>query len=271
VLTNIGEAHSEGFLNQRQKINEKLILFRNAEQLIYCSDHPDINESIGQYIHMLKGSSAVSPLKLFTWSYKHDADLRITNVAREQNKTILQGLYKGAAVAIAIPFTDPASVENAIHCWCVMLLLKVPQTTIAERMLGLQPVSMRMELRYGINDCSIIDDTYNSDLTSLKIALDYLDQQKQHNHHTVILSDMLQIAKSDMELYDEVAELMNKHGIHRFIGIGPELFKHKKSFRQYKKLRSIFFKSTEEFLKNFHLLTFENEAILLKGARVFTF
>ena len=271
VLTNIGEAHSEGFLNQRQKINEKLILFRNAQQLVYCSDHPDINESIGQYIHMLKGSSSVSPLKLFTWSMKHDADLRIINAGRDQNRTVLKGLYKDAEVEITIPFTDPASLENAVHCWCVMLILKVPQADIQQRMLHLQPVSMRMELRYGINDCSIIDDTYNSDLTSLKIALDYLDQQKQHSHHTVILSDMLQIAKPDGELYDEVAELVNKHSIQRFIGIGQELFKHKKSFRQYKKLRSIFFKSTAEFLKNFHLLTFENEAILLKGARVFTF
>jgi alanine racemase len=271
VLTNIGEAHSEGFLNQRQKINEKLLLFRNAERLVYCSDHPDINECIGQYMHGLRGSSSVSPLTLFTWSQKHEADLRIANIQREQNKTLITGLYDGGEVDITIPFTDPASVENAIHCWCVMLILKVPGEKIKERMLQLQPVSMRLELRDGINDCTIIDDTYNSDLTSLKIALDYLDQQKQHKQHTVILSDMLQIAKPDGELYDEVAELVSKHNIQRLIAIGPALYKHKKSFREHKKLRSIFFKSTADFLKNFHLLTFENEAILLKGARAFTF
>jgi alanine racemase len=271
LLTNIGEAHSEGFLNQRQKINEKLILFRHAQQLVYCSDHPDINDCIGQYIHLLKGNSSAPPLKLFTWSQKHEADLRIANIEREQNKSHITALYKGENIDIIIPFTDPASVENAVHCWCILLILELPQDVIRQRMLQLQPVSMRMELRYGINDCSIIDDTYNSDLTSLKIALDYLDQQKQHIHHTVIMSDMLQIAKPDGELYDEVAELVHRHGIQRFIGIGPALYKHKKSFRQYKKLRSIFFKSTEDFLKQFHLLTFDKEAILLKGARSFTF
>lgn len=271
VLTNIGEAHSEGFLNQRQKIKEKLTLFRNVKQLVYCSDHPDVNESIGQFIHMLKGGSAVSPVQLFTWSQKHDADLRITHVERGQNKTTISALFNGAETGITIPFSDPASVENAIHCWCVLLLLQVPAEKIAEGMLLLQPVSMRMVLHYGVNDCTIIDDTYNSDLTSLKIALDYLDQQKQHPHHTVILSDMLQIAKPDRELYDEVAELISKRNIQRFIGIGPELYKHKSGFRQHKKLRSIFFKSTADFLKNFHLLTFSNEAILLKGARAFTF
>lgn len=271
VLTNIGEAHSEGFLNQRQKINEKLILFRKAKQLVYCSDHPDVNEAIGQFIHMLKGSSSTSPLELFSWSQKHDANLRVTSIEKEQNRSVVTGIYKGKESNIVIPFTDPASIENAIHCWCVMLLLEIQQEQITEKMLQLQPVSMRMELHYGINDCTIIDDTYNSDLTSLKIALDYLDQQKQHTHHTVILSDMLQIAKSDGELYDEVAELISERNIQRFIGIGPVLYKHKQSFRKYKKIRSIFFKSTGDFLKNFHLLTFENEAVLLKGARAFTF
>lgn len=271
VLTNIGEAHSEGFLNQRQKINEKLTLFRKAKQLVYCSDHPDVNEAIGQFIHMLKGSSATSPLELFSWSQKHEADLRVTNIEKEHNRSVITATYKGRESSITIPFTDPASIENAMHCWSVMLLLKIPQEQIAEKMPQLQPVSMRLELHYGINDCTIIDDTYNSDLTSLKIALDHLGQQKQHTHHTVILSDMLQIAKSDGDLYDEVAKLISERNIQRFIGIGPVLYKHKQSFRKYKKLRSIFFKSTADFLKNFHLLTFENEAILLKGARTFTF
>ena len=271
VFTNIGEAHSEGFLNQRQKINEKLILFRNAKHLVYCSDQPDINEAIGQYIHVLKGSSSVSPIQLFTWSQKHDADLRVTDVVRADNKTKITATYKDETHSITIPFTDPASLENAMHCWCVLLLLKMPQEKIEEGMLHLHPVSMRMELHYGINDCTIIDDSYNSDLTSFKIALDYLEQQKQHNHHTVVLSDMLQIAKPDGELYDEVAELLSERNIQRFIGIGPVLYKHKQSFRKYKKLRSIFFKSTADFLKSFHLLTFDNEAILLKGARAFTF
>ncbi|MBS1688981.1 MAG: alanine racemase, partial [Bacteroidetes bacterium] len=88
---------------------------------------------------------------------------------------------------------------------------------------------------------------------------------------TVILSDLLQIGKSDTDLYEEVASSVSRRNIQRFIGIGPALYRNKAAFRKHKKLRSIFFKSTEEFLKNFHLLTFDNEAILLKGARLFTF
>ena len=270
VFTNIGEAHSEGFLNIRQKIKEKLMLFRHSKQLVYCKDHQELNQCIVEYVRQIK-SSQEDGLKLFTWSQKKEADLRVHNIAKEPGKTVISAEYQEKNIEITIPFTDPASVENAIHCWCVNLLLNVPQDVIAERMLHLAPVKMRLELKHGINDCTFINDTYNSDLTSLLIALEYLEQQKQHPHHTVILSDMLQIARPDMELYEEVADIISKKHIQRFIGIGPSLYKHKSVFRKHKKIRSIFFKTTDDFLKNFHLLTFNNEAILLKGARVFAF
>lgn len=270
IFTNIGEAHSEGFLNMRQKIKEKLMLFRHSRQLVYCKDHQELNQCIVEYVRQIKGSEE-EDLQLFTWSQKKEADLRIHEVKKELTTTTIHAEYNGEKLSVTIPFTDPASVENAIHCWCAMLLLNVPQEKIAQRMLHLAPVKMRLELKHGINDCTFINDTYNSDLTSLLIALEYLEQQKQHPHHTVILSDMLQIARPDMELYEEVAQIMSDRHIQRFIGIGPSLYKHKSVFRKHKKIRSIFFKSTDDFLKNFHLLTFNNEAILLKGARAFAF
>lgn len=269
IFTNIGEAHSEGFLNQRQKINEKLILFRHARQLVYCSDYPELNACIVQYRNQIKGKD--DSLELFTWSQKHEADLRITAIHKERSTSRIDAVYKTGAVSISIPFTDNASIENAIHCWCVMLLLNIPAETILSQMASLHPVAMRLELRQGINDCTLINDTYNSDLTSLQIALDYLEQQKQHVHRTVILSDMLQIGKSDAELYEEVATMVSRRNIHRFIGVGPALYKNKQAFRQHRKLRSIFFKSTDDLLRKYHLISFNEEAILLKGARTFEF
>ncbi len=271
IITNIGEAHSESFLNSRQKINEKLILFRNVKQLIYCHDHAELNQAIVQYMHHVKGGRTEEPLQLFTWSQKSDADLRITSVSKEHGKTEINAICKSENLQITIPFTDEASIENAIHCWCVMLLLGEDKKYTSAQMAHLQPVSMRLELRHGINDSTLINDAYNSDLTSVQLALNHLEQQKQHTHHTVILSDIMQPGKRDMDLYEEIASYISRRNIQRFIGIGPALYKNKSAFRKHKKLRSIFFKSTEEFLKNFHLLTFNKEAILLKGARIFAF
>lgn len=270
IFTNIGEAHSEGFLNLRQKINEKLVLFRHSRELIYCKDHHELNECILQYCHQVRNEPDNS-LKLFTWSQKTEATLRITRVEKVAQGTVINGLYQDRTLAIHIPFSDAASVENAIHCWCILLLLGLEDSLIAGRMERLHPVAMRLELLHGMDNSTIINDTYNSDLTSLHIALDFLDQQKQHSRRTVILSDMLQIGKPDGDLYEEVADLVSQKNIHRIICIGPSLTKHKAAFRKHKKLRSIFFRSTDDFLKKLHMLTFEHEAILLKGARTFRF
>lgn len=271
VFTNIGEAHDAGFLNKRQKINEKLMLFRHAAQLIYCKDYHELNDCISQYIHQSRAAGNSQQLQLFTWSHKMDADLRILQTHAENGKTKIEARYKGEDISIIIPFIDPASIEDAIHCWCVLLVMGEDMGQVGQRMLHLHPVSMRLELKHGINGCTIINDTYNSDLTSFRIALDLLDQQQQHSQHTVILSDIQQGRAADSDLYEEIADLVAQHSIKRFIGIGPALYRNKASFRKHKKLRSIFFKSTEDFLKKFYLLTFEQEAILLKGARAFTF
>lgn len=271
VFTNIGEAHSEGFLNLRQKINEKLVLFRHATQLVYCSDQPELRECIIPYVRQLRGNDAEAPITLFSWSLKGDADLRILQATQEGHFTILTGLFQDQESTIRVPFTDAASIENAIHCWSVLLLMGYADEETLAEFERLQPVAMRLELRHGINSSTLINDTYNSDLTSFSIALDYLMQQTQHQQHTVILSDMAQMAMPGGQLYEQVSELVHTRKVQRFIGIGPELYKNRALFRKHRRLRSIFFKSTRDFLEQFHLLTFGQEAILLKGARAFEF
>ncbi|MCF8449505.1 MAG: bifunctional UDP-N-acetylmuramoyl-tripeptide:D-alanyl-D-alanine ligase/alanine racemase [Taibaiella sp.] len=268
LFTNIGAAHSEGFADNKQKINEKLLLFRHAHQLVYCTDDALLNECVQQ---MMQSRGSKAPLQVFTWSATHEATLRITQKQTVAGKTNINALYKGKEIHISIPFSDDASIENAIHCWCIMLLLGVSQEKAEARMPLLQQVSMRMEMRQGVNDCTIINDTYNSDLTSLQLALNFLEQQKQHSRHTVIMSDILQPGKPEQDLYQEVATYISRRNIQRFIGIGPALYKHRDLFKKHKGLQSIFYKSTELFLKKIHLLSFGSEAILLKGARIFAF
>ena len=268
IFTNIGEAHNEGFRDQCQKTKEKLVLFKGADTLVYCKDNALVNECIENDLVANRGTN---PIKLFSWSNGNGADVEIVTIDKGKTSTSIYAKYLNTISSITIPFTDDASIENAMHCWCMMLLLKVEAATIKERMLQLQPVSMRLELQHGINDCTIINDTYNSDLTSLQLALNYLDQQKQHKQHTVILSDILEVGKQEMDLYAEVAHLLERHHINRFIGIGTALGNYKALFQAVEYIDSSFYDSIEDFIKNFHQLTFSREAILLKGARKFGF
>jgi len=260
LLTNIGQAHDENFENQNQKVKEKLKLFTKTEALIYCKDYL----SVHNYIQEDKTYQSV---KTFSWSKKTRADLLIGRITKTTADTEIQGIYKNDFIRIHIPFTDEASIENAIHCWAMMLYLGYENEVIAERMKFLSPVAMRLELKEGINNCSIINDSYNSDLGSLSIALDFLNQQKQHPKKTLILSDILQSGRNDEALYKDVAELIHKKGIARLVGIGEAISSQANQFN----IEKTFFKSTNDFLQQYNNSFFRDETILLKGARAFGF
>ncbi|WP_126244311.1 bifunctional UDP-N-acetylmuramoyl-tripeptide:D-alanyl-D-alanine ligase/alanine racemase [Chitinophaga rhizosphaerae] len=268
IFTNIGEAHNEGFLNIRQKVNEKLVLFTRSDVLIYCKDYLALNECVNNFHNLVGKREIDNALQLLTWSRKTDADLRIISVDKNDNHTRIDALYKSEPVFIRIPFVDEGSIENAIHCWALMLYLGKPQETIQERMDHLGNIAMRLEMKQGINNCSIINDSYNSDLGSLAIALEFLQQQRQHPTKTVILSDILQSGKSEGSLYEEVAGMLESKGISKLIGIGKNISREKKSFAG---VKSEFYASTEEFLQQVNTADFQNESILVKGARVFQF
>ncbi|MEP7254228.1 MAG: bifunctional UDP-N-acetylmuramoyl-tripeptide:D-alanyl-D-alanine ligase/alanine racemase [Ferruginibacter sp.] len=266
VITGIGEAHGEGFLNIRQKINEKLKLFVKSELLIYCADDPDINEAVNTFKNNVR---AGDDFELFSWSKKETATLQIISIETGTAQTTINAQWKDTPVNFSIPFTDEASVENAITCCCVLLHLGTGVETIAERMLQLRAVEMRLELKQGINNCSVINDSYSADINSLTIALDFLQQQQQHAKRTLILSDILQSGKSSGELYTGVAAILEQKNINRFIGIGPEITKQKNAFQNI--AETAFFSSSAEFKQQFYSQHFHNETILLKGARLFEF
>jgi alanine racemase len=260
LITNIGQAHDENFENQKQKVYEKLKLFPNSEVLIYCKDYLLVHDEISN-------DKTLREIKVFTWSKKLRADLLVGRITKSTADTEIQGIYKNDFIRITIPFTDEASIENAIHCWAMLLYFGYEDKIIAERMRFLSPIAMRLELKEGINNCSIINDSYNSDLGSLAIALDFLNQQKQHPKKTLILSDILQSGQNDETLYKEVAELIHKKGISRLIGIGKGISDQTHQFN----IEKSFYKSTADFLQQFNNSFFRDETILLKGARAFGF
>jgi len=262
IFTNIGEAHSEGFESITSKIDEKIHLFSAASPVIYCKDEVLVDEAL-QELHEKNNN------RLFSWGQKENATLDIQAIQVQPFNTVVKGIYKERKISISIPFTNDAAIKNAITCWCVLLYLEINDETIQERMLQLKPVEMRLELKEGINNCSVINDSYSADITSLSIALDFLMQQQQHAKRTVILSDILQSGKSNQALYDEVGNILRQKNINRLIGIGTEISKYSDSFVGIKE--ALFFISTNEFKLQFPALSFYNETILLKGARIFEF
>jgi len=259
IFTNIGEAHQENFSSVEEKIKEKMRLFKNARVLIYCNDYELLSGEIQK--------SAKKEQILLNWSLHNPATLKIIKITEENNKTKILADYLNKSIYITIPFTDKGSIENSIHCWMLMLYMGYDNETIKNRMQELLPIAMRLELKKGINNCTIINDSYNSDIHSLDIALDFLNQQNQNTDKTLILSDILQSGKSENDLYNEVNRLLINKKINRLVGIGSALYRNAGIFSCEKN----FSLTTDDFIKQLKPESFRNEAILLKGARSFEF
>jgi len=261
IFTNLGEAHQENFTGLKQKCEEKLKLFIQSDLLIYCSDNKLVEICIAQ--SGFKG-------KLFSWGKSDKAGMQVSGVLKSADKTDVTIKYAGTEMQVNIPFTDDASVENGLQCIAVMLNLGIGKKEIVKRILHLETVAMRLEVKEGVRNCLIINDSYNSDLNSLGIALDFLNQQATAKglSKTLILSDILQSGQSPDELYTTVAELVKNKSIQRIIGIGTEISKQESKFLS---IHKTFFEHTEDFLASSLIRDMKNEIILLKGSRKYHF
>lgn len=260
IFSNIGAAHGKNFDSIENKIEEKLRLFQDVDTLIYCLDHKEIKEAVDKL-----------NINTFTWSRKNkDADVQVYSIEKNEDETIIKAhstKFKANNPKIAIPFTDDASIENAIHCWLTALKLNVSEEIIEKKMRHLSPIAMRMELKSGINNCEIINDSYNSDFNALTIALDFMNQQHHRKKRVVILSDILQSELREEELYEKIAQLLKNKGVEYIIGIGEAITRQSEKFN----IEKIFYRDVKDFLSNHQIENFHNQMILIKGAREFGF
>ncbi|WP_316765519.1 bifunctional UDP-N-acetylmuramoyl-tripeptide:D-alanyl-D-alanine ligase/alanine racemase [Pedobacter frigiditerrae] len=256
ILTNIGEAHAEGFESKAEKLTEKLKLFKDVELFIYAPEY------------LIDVANADLPGKQkFTWSLNLPADLHISFIEPIEGKNYIRATYKEKEIECLIPFSDKASVENGIICWATLLAMGYSPEEADLRLEKLTQVSMRLELINGIENCSVIDDSYSADISSLAIALDFLNLQNQHPKKTLILSDIYETGKTNEVLYAEISALLIQKNLNRLIGIGP----HISAFANLFAIESSFYESTQDFIEQLPAIHFANETILVKGARRFEF
>jgi alanine racemase len=251
LFTNIGTAHNEGFESIDQKIKEKLKLFSHSHLLIYCKNHAAIDRLVQQ-----------QNLRSLHWGYAADANIQVKKAI--DGYTII---YQNKVFNLHLPFADAASVENCLHCVVVMLHLQRSVEHIQAGVSSLKGIPMRLELKGGINQCQVIDDTYNNDLAGLQISLDFLNNQHQKQKKRLILSDVEQSGVDDAVWVRAVVSLLEQSTVHSFIGIGEVLYKHRNAFAG----NHLFYKTTEAFLADFNEEDYSRELILVKGARSFAF
>ena len=259
VLTSLGAAHQENFRSLEEKCMEKMRLFEDAKVIAYNSDDDIISRCIRR--SGFKGEK-------IGWSRDNQSSpLYISGISTLSSQSSISYIYKGTRGQYTLPFFDEASLQCSFACAAVALYLGVTPDQLAERMAHLEPVAMRLEVKEGQHGCTLINDSYNSDVNSLDIALDFM-ARREETQRTLILSDIYQSGRSDYELYREVNGLCMERGVKRLIGIGPNIAAQRSVFTLGEQS---FFDTTEAFLQSDLLHQLHDEVILIKGARPFGF
>jgi alanine racemase len=253
VFTNIGSSHDAGFKSTTEKINEKLKLFQSCEVLIYCADHALIHQQ-----------AVKSRAKLLAWGESGNARIPVA----DNGDGTVRLTFNKTGYSFALPVSDAASTENTLHCIVLMLHLGVNAGVIQERINTLRSVPMRLEVKQGLHQSLIIDDSYNNDLAGLQISLDFLSGQQKKNK-VLILSDILQSGISDPQLAEDIANAIGNTDISTFYGVGPVLHAHQKAF--WKINQTFFYKTTADLIRNLDDKSIQSSVILVKGARSFRF
>ncbi len=270
VFTSLGSAHQENFRSLDEKCTEKLQLFHDTDAVVYCSDDDTVSRCMRRSGY--KGER-------LTWSRENsDATFFVKEVtsteasSSSQLSTRVSYIYKGIEGQYVIPFIDEASIDNSVTCAVTALQLGVTQEELAERMPLLEPVAMRLEVKEGQRGCTLINDSYNSDINSLAIALDFMNRrpEQQDRRRTVIMSDIYQSGERPEQLYDKVIALLRSRYVDKFIGIGEEIARYLRS-EMIGDVECYAFQTLEEFLASDLFRHLRNEVILLKGARRFGF
>lgn len=257
VFTNFGDAHSDGFSGTKQKITEKFSLFDNCTVIV-------VNGLSAKQIPVKYKNK-----KIILIGKDKGSAIQITKTTIGANSTKIDLIHGAKQYAIEIPFTDVASIANAVTCFGVLLATGLEPEKYYSLFKELPSIALRLEIKNGINNCVLINDFYNSDLDSLKIALNYLNQQTRNSSKTVILSDIEQSGQNTKALYKEIAGLLKQYKVNSLIGIGKNISANAGAFS----IDKTFFEDTNAFIASLnsqsHQIT--NSTILLKGARSFGF
>ena len=257
IITNLGSEHNDGFASMEQKAQEKAKILYNCENVVYCADDPLVTHTIAP---LVESDVAMA----MSWSRNHcEAPLQVECIARTEGSSTLRYTCKDETSEVTIPFTADRDLDNAITCLAVLLQLGLERDVIAQRMAALTPVGTRLNVIEGVNDCTVIVDSYTSDYYSLTPALNFMTRRAGNRPCTVILSDLATESYSGDELYIRVSELLKTKRVNRLMGIGKEMCRYRHYFDDLPLAR--FFNDTQEFLNDVAKGDFDDETILIKG------
>jgi alanine racemase len=246
ILTNVEQAHASNFIDKAQHVSEKLKLAETSTLLVYCAD----DEEIHQQAYNLKCNK-------LSWGFYQGA-LRFKT---ENDQLILTADSKNTVFDLLV--YDKGSIQNLCHAIAGSYALGIEPYKLKNGIKEITPVEMRFELKEGVNNCQVLNDTYSLDFYSFQLAVEYVCRNSGNLSRTIIVSDFPEITSGKEQFYKEVGKFLNDSDIDKVIGIGHEIGLLKATYKGDLHV----FGSTDEFTQKLPVTQFRDELILIKGSR----
>ena len=259
ILTYVGAAHSEGFESKEEKLLEKLIFFKDASTVIFQNTELNLRCFNNLYPHYFR----------FTWSVNGEGDV-VYNIEKiKAHKSTITINYNGERSNIKIPFIDDVYLHNAFTCISYLIWSGHQMEQIETMVSKLMPISMRLELKRGMFNSVLINDTYNSDINSIAIAFSAAKKEAAGRKMVLIVSEFAASTNHTISDYDTLIQLINDIDPAVFIGVGEEIRQLNGKLKA--SISTQFFHSTSSLLQGLDITIIRDSVVLLKGARKHSF
>ncbi len=124
--------------------------------------------------------------------------------------------FEKTPVTLALP--GKHNVTNALTAATLAYALNIPMKQIADGLMDLTPVKGRVNLIKVTENLTVIDDTYNANVQSVKAAIDLLCDIQ--GHRFLVLGDMGELGEDAAQYHREVGYYAKEAGVNSLYSLG---------------------------------------------------
>lgn len=211
VITNIGAAHLEAFINEDGVATEKSSIYKGLKSGGTGVINADMRYAT-QWIQLCQPNDTLS------FGLDNEAQITAHNLSLESGTSQFMVSIDDVLHFIKLPLPGKHNVANALAAITVAIALQIPAEAIVRGLAKMHSVPHRLQLRKACNDARLIDDSYNANPSSyqqaLKVLTDYTGE------HWVVLGDFGELGEDPKQVHAELGQAAKAAKVTRLFTIG---------------------------------------------------
>lgn len=250
VITNIGPAHLQGFVNEEGVARAKGELYASLPE-----NGTAVMNAAEPWLDLWQGINTADNICFF--SFSDDSDVSISRGA--DNEVSIH--TPAGEFLLKLPLPGEHNLSNAMAATAACLALEIPITDIKAGLEAVEPVPGRLSLVNANSGWTVIDDTYNANPASLYAALQVL--ANQNGEPWLVLGDMKELGNDSRKMHAELGDAARSLGVKRLFALGDASTATVDAFGD----MAVHFDSREGLIKALRAQLKPGVACLVKGSR----